>query len=122
MPLAMLLYGSIKNQLEWKNLDPDEYVWMPDYPNRKTAIATARRIFHHILEKADLVDIDKELKPYSFRHYALQSRLRSSHGKVNIYTLAKNAGTFVDQLEKWYLKQMAPTKEMIENLQYSGES
>jgi hypothetical protein len=68
-----------------------------------------------------LVDDEKKLSPYSLRHYALQSRLRSSNGKVNIYTLAKNAGTSVDQLERFYLKNMAPTKEMIENLHWRDE-
>ena len=64
-----------------------------------------------------MVDEERKLSPYSLRHYALQSRLSSSNGKVNIYTLAKNAGTSVDQLERFYLKNMAPTKDMIENLQ-----
>jgi hypothetical protein len=36
---------------------------------------------------------------------------------VNIYSLAKNAGTSVDQLERFYLKNMTPSKGMIENLQ-----
>jgi hypothetical protein len=67
------------------------------------------------------VDDERKLSPYSLRHYALQSRLRASNGKVNIYTLAKNAGTSVDQLERFYLKNMAPTKEMIENLHWRDE-
>jgi hypothetical protein len=67
-----------------------------------------------------LIDEDLKLTPYSLRHYALQARLRGSHGKVNMYTLAKNAGTSVDQLERFYLNKMAPTKELIENLQYRG--
>ncbi|KIC35733.1 hypothetical protein [Leisingera sp. ANG-M7] len=36
-------------------------------------------------------------------------------------TLAKNAGTSVDQLERFYLKNMASTKELIENLQTRGD-
>ncbi|SLN48990.1 hypothetical protein ROA7450_02407 [Roseovarius albus] len=121
LPLAVALYGSLKFPTELSKFDPDDYVWMPDYPNRRTAISTARRIFNHILEKAGLVDEDKKLTPYSLRHYALQSRLRSSHGKVNIYTLAKAAGTSVDQLERFYLKKMAPTNEMVRNLQVRGD-
>ena len=104
------------------SVDPEEYVWMPEYPNRTTAINTARRIFNHILEKADLVDPERKLHPYSLRHYALQARLRGSQGKVNIHTLAQNAGTSVDQLERFYLKRMAPTPEMIENLHTTGEA
>ena len=37
---------------------------------------------------------------YSLRHYALQTRLNKSGGKVNIYDLARNAGTSVNQLGK----------------------
>jgi integrase len=117
MPLCVPLYRGLLNPFDTEGPDKTAFVWMPDYPNRTTAIDTARRIFNHILAKADLDDADRKLSPYSLRHYALQSRLSSSNGKVNIYTLAKNAGTSVDQLERFYLKNMAPTKEMIENLQ-----
>ena len=41
---------------------------------------------------------------------------------MNIHTLAQNAGTSVDQLERFYLKRMAPTPEMIENLHTTGEA
>lgn len=115
MPLCVPLYTGLRMPTDEKP-DKNDFVWMPEYTNRTTAINTARRIFNHILKKADLADEERKLSPYSLRHYALQSRLRSSNGKVNIYTLAKNAGTSVDQLERFYLKNMAPTKGMIENL------
>ena len=41
----------------------------------------------------------------SLRHYSLQTRLRKSNGKVNIYLLAKTAGTSVDQLERFCIKK-----------------
>ena len=118
MPLAVALYRSTTDPFGETKPDPETYVWMPEYPNRRTAINTARRLFNHMLKEADLVDPDRKLSPYSLRHYALQARLRSSNGKVNIHTLAHNAGTSVDQLERFYLKRMAPTKEMIKNLQF----
>jgi len=121
MPLATLMYKGNLHPFGSTIPDRNSYVWMPDYPNRTTAINTARRLFNHILEKADLLDEDKKLTPYSLRHYAIQARLRDSKGKVNLYTLARNAGTSVDQLERFYLKNMAPTKELIENLQTRGE-
>jgi len=43
--------------------------------------------------------------------------LIKSKGKVNIFNLAKNAGTSVEQLERFYLKNLALNDEMIENLQ-----
>ncbi|WP_254448989.1 phage integrase SAM-like domain-containing protein [Thalassococcus sp. S3] len=116
MPLGVLLYRGELPPLAQKVEDENAYVWMPEYPNRTTAINTATRIFNHILERASLVDADIKLSPYSLRHYALRSRLQSSNGKVNIYTLAKNAGTSVDQLERFYLKSMSISNAMIENL------
>lgn len=121
MPLAVPMYQGSLNPFDKGAIDKEAYVWMPDYPNRRTAINTARRIFNHILAEAELVDEDRKLSPYSLRHYAIQARLRGSKGKVNLYTLAKNAGTSVDQLERFYLKNMAPTKELIENLQTKGD-
>jgi len=122
MPFAAALYGASGPNMPPNPHHPEAYVWMPEYPNRTTAINTARRIFHHVIEEAGLDDQDKKLTPYSLRHYALQKRLRASGGKVNIYMLAKNAGTSVEQLERFYLKQMPPTSEMIENLQIKGET
>lgn len=121
LKLAVLIYKDNRNPFEPLKFERDDYVWMPEYPNRRTAISTARRIFKHILEKADMLDEDRNLTPYAFRHYAIQARLRSSKGKVNLYTLAKNAGTSVDQLERFYLKNMAPSKELIRNLQTYGD-
>ena len=118
MAICVPLYAKGReNAFDTKEVDPKAYVWMPEYANRTTAINTARRIFNHILEKAGLDDPERKLSPYSLRHYALQKRLRSSNGKVNIYSLAKNAGTSVDQLERFYLKNMPLNQGMIENLQ-----
>jgi hypothetical protein len=121
MPLAVPLYQGSLNPFSMSETDRNDYVWMPEYPNRQTAIATARRIFNHILDEAGLVDEDHKLSPYSLRHYAIQARLRGSKGRVNLYTLAKNAGTSVDQLERFYLKNMAPTSDIIRNLQTRGD-
>lgn len=121
MKLAVVIYKGDRNPFDLKLPNRDDFVWMPEYPNRTTAINTARRLFNHILVEADLVDEDRKLSPYSLRHYAIQARLRGSKGKVNPYSLAKNAGTSVDQLERFYLKNMAPTKELIENLQTYGD-
>ncbi len=103
--------------------EPDEYVFMPEYANRATAVSTARRIFNHVLDVSGLkLDSNGNARsPYSLRHFALQSRLRGSKGKVNIYWLAKNAGTSVEQLERFYLKNMELSPEQVENLQTLGD-
>ncbi len=88
---------------------PTDYLFMPEYPNRSTATNTYRRIFNYFLEKAELKKYKdgNDRSPYSLRHYALQTRLVKSDGKVNIYWLAENAGTSVYQLERFYLKNLA---------------
>ena len=49
-------------------------------------------------------------------HSDLQ-RLVLSHGQVNIYSLAKNAGTSVNQIERFYAKRLPISEELMENLQ-----
>ena len=101
---------------------PTDHVFMPEYSNRTTAVNTYRRIFNHFLDAADLKK-DKDgnsRSPYSLRHYALQTRLRKSEGHVNIYWLAENAGTSVDQLERFYLKNMEPSSAKVRNIQTFG--
>jgi len=96
---------------------------MPEYANRAAAVSTARRNFNHVLDVAGLkYDSNGNARsPYSLRRFALQSRLRNSKGKVNIYWLAKNAGTSVEQQERFYLKNMELSAEQVENLQTLGD-
>lgn len=117
MPRAYHLYDHLVD--DRVHVDPQDYVFMPEYANRTTAVNTARRIFNHFLDETGLkTDHNGDARsPYSLRHYSLQSRLRGSKGKVNIYWLAKNAGTSVDQLERFYLKNMALSPEQVRNLQ-----
>jgi hypothetical protein len=48
-------------------------------------------------------------------------RIILSHGKVNIYNLAKNAGTSVDQIERFYAKYLPLSAELAKNLQSFGD-
>ena len=78
-----------------------------------------QRQFNYILDKCDLKETKdgQSRSPYSLRHYALQTRLLKSKGKVNIFALAKNAGTSVNQLERFYLKNLQLDDEVVKNLQ-----
>ena len=58
---------------------------------------------------------------YSLRHTAICMRIINSEGKVNIFNLAKNAGTSVDQIERFYARFLPLSKEMAKNLQSFGE-
>jgi hypothetical protein len=48
-------------------------------------------------------------------------RITLSGGKVNIFNLAKNAGTSVDQIERFYARNLPLSREMAINLQSFGD-
>ena len=98
---------------------PKDFIFLPKMKNRETATRIGQRFFNHVVEQEDL-KFDKDGNPrsfYSLRHYALQTRLRKSGGAINIYEFAKNAGTSVNQLERFYLKFMERSPAQIKNLQ-----
>ena len=62
-----------------------------------------------------------ERSVYCLRHTVICMRIILSHGKVNIFNLAKNAGTSVEQIERFYAKHLPLSREMAKNLQSFGE-
>ncbi len=99
---------------------PDNYLFSPDLLNRVTVSKNFTRQFNEILKQGNI-----KLDPftntnhtlYSLRHTALSMRLVLSGGKVNIYNLAKNAGTSVEQIERFYAKYLPLSAELARNLQ-----
>ena len=119
--LAPIFYEKMKKF--YPEHSQDDFVFFPQYLNRRTAIKNFNRQFNYLLERADLKKTNEGLNrsSYSLRHYSLQTRLRKSNGKVNIFLLAKTAGTSVDQLERFYIKNLEFTDAMVENLQSFGK-
>ncbi len=117
MPDAVDFYKKlIQLRPDFKDTD---FLFFNDYPNRTTAIRNVNRMFNHILDVAGLKNTKEGTTrtSYALRHYALQTRLIKSKGKVNIFNLAKNAGTSVEQLERFYLKNLELNEELVRNLQ-----
>jgi hypothetical protein len=52
---------------------------------------------------------------------AICMRIILSHGQVNIFNLAKNAGTSVEQIERFYARNLPLSPELAKNLQSFGE-
>ena len=57
---------------------------------------------------------------YSVRHTAICMRIILSEGQVNIFSLVKNAGTSVDQIERFYARNLPLSGELTKNLQIFG--
>jgi hypothetical protein len=102
----------------------EDYIFLPHYTNRATAARIFQRQFNQLLATTGLkhdavTDSDRSI--YSLRHTAICMRIILSHGKVNIFNLAKNAGTSVEQIERFYARHLPLSREMAKNLQSFGE-
>ena len=123
MPAAVSVYERIS--LRYPDLSgPDDYLFFPQYRNRSSAKRIIQRQFNELLKACKLKQnpvFEYSHSLYSLRHTAICMRLTLSKGKVNIYTLAKNAGTSVNQIERFYARHLPLSAELIRNLQTFGE-
>jgi hypothetical protein len=119
MPGAVSVYSRNKGTMI------DDYIFLSTYKNRSTAKRIVQRQFNALLDRCQLKK-DRYSKSvhtvYSLRHTAICMRIILSQGKVNIFNLAKNAGTSVDQIERFYARHLPLSKEMAINLQTFGDS
>jgi hypothetical protein len=122
MPAAVPCYRRIKHR--YPKAKGEDYIFLPQYQNRQTAAKIIQRQFHEALRRAG-IETDQftgqKHTMYSLRHTALCSRIIFSHGKVNIFNLAKNAGTSVDQIERFYARNLPLSPELARNLQTMGD-
>ena len=111
-------------QRRYPDAGPDDYLFLPQYRNRETAGKIIQRQFKMAMELAGVEDdihTNQKHTIYSLRHTALCMRIILSHGDVNIYNLAKNAGTSVDQIERFYARHLPLSRELAINLQSFGK-
>lgn len=122
MEAAVSVYERIIKR--YPNALPEDYLFYPNYKNRTTAANMVQRQFREALQIGDIKVDGPTGKPhtlYSLRHTAICMRIILSEGKVNIFNLAKNAGTSVDQIERFYAKFLPLSAEMARNLHSFGE-
>jgi hypothetical protein len=118
MPYAVDVYERLFDRhRQVGRVDPDDFVFFPQYQNREYALQTLRRQFEFVVNEAGLrKDARGRARTlYSLRHTALMFRLLKGDN-VDIFLLARNALTSVDQLERFYLAH-AESRMRIENLQ-----
>jgi site-specific recombinase XerC len=122
MPEAVETYQRARQRYPWAK--GEDYLFLPQYRNRTTGAQIIQRQFRALLARTALqrdVHTGKPHTIYSLRHTAICKRLVDSGGKVNIFTLAKNAGTSVDQIERFYARHLPLSKELWANLQSRGQ-
>jgi hypothetical protein len=122
MEAAVSVYDRIRKR--YPDAKPEDYIFYPQYQNRTTASTMLQRTFNEVLRQGSIetdASTGKTHTLYSLRHTAICMRIINSEGKVNIFNLAKNAGTSVDQIERFYARFLPLSKEMAKNLQSFGE-
>ena len=118
MPNAVSIYDRIRKR--YPDAKGEDYIFLPEYQNRQTAARIIQRQFHELLIRASLgtdVISGAHHTMYSLRHTAICMRIILSEGRVNIFNLAKNAGTSVGQIERFYARNLPLSREMARNLQ-----
>lgn len=93
----------------------EDYIFPPHYTNRATAARIFARRSNILPDETGLNHdpvTDSERSLYDLHHTAICMRIVLSHGKVNIFNLAKNAGTSVEQIERLYAKHLPLSREM----------
>jgi hypothetical protein len=114
----------MKRLLRQQVVPPFQSVRPPNYANRATAARIFQRQFNLLLERTDLKHdfmTNSNRSVYSLRHTAICMRIILSHSQVNIFNLAKNAGTSVNQIERFYARNLPLSREMAKNLQSFGK-
>jgi hypothetical protein len=121
MPGAVSAYNRIK--MRHQGYTNDDFLFLPSYKNRSSAKRIIQRQFNALLGRCHLKEdrySDSPHTVYSLRHTSICMRIILSKGQVNIFNLAKNAGTSVDQIERFYARNLPLSKEMAINLQSFG--
>ena len=86
----------------------DDFVFLPHISNRDRAMKIMSSQFNEVLKYADLKNSSsgEPRTLYSLRHTAIMFRLtKGDH--IDLLTLARNARTSVDMIERFYAKPLS---------------
>jgi site-specific recombinase XerD len=121
MSPAVAVYERIRKR--YADSKGEDYIFLPQYSNRQTASKIIQRQFKELMKRAGVEDdpiTGMKHSIYSLRHTAICMRIVLSEGQVNIFNLAKNAGTSVDQIERFYARRLPLSAELAKNLHTFG--
>jgi integrase len=109
LPNAVAIYRQVMaHQLANGFGRPDDYVFFPEEPNRRLILNIIGWLFNWILKDLGIKrgphEIDRSL--YSLRHTSITFRLLYG-GSIDLLTLARNARTSVDMIEKHYASTLS---------------
>jgi Phage integrase SAM-like domain len=106
MPAAAKIYRRVVTQRS-RTPGSDDYVFLPDRPNRTYAKELVRRQFTAALEHLNLKVTPKgdTRTLYSLRHTAITFRLLNAED-LDLLTLARNCRTSVEMIDRFYASSL----------------
>jgi integrase len=109
MPQAVGIYNRVKAFNTANGFGgPEDYVFFPQESNRQFALSTIGWLFSWILKELGLKQGPHggDRTFYSLRHTAITFRLIYG-GNIDLLTLARNARTSVEMIEKFYASTLS---------------
>jgi hypothetical protein len=107
---AVRAYEALKLAAERRGMgSPDDFLFYPDIQDRQKVMMVMDHQFRRVLEHANLRTGRRQQTRtvYSLRHTALTFRLIYGQG-IDLLTLAKNARTSVEMVERFYASELDP--------------
>lgn len=110
MPNAVYVYERICKRTGGK---PDTHLFLPDITNRESARDKMRDRFEALLEATNLKRnaLGQTRVIHSLRHTSLMFRVLAD---VDLFLLARNAGTSIDQIERFYCSHFSADMRLDE--------
>ena len=107
---AVRIYEKLFGHMAERNLaSPDDYLFLPEIKDREAASYLITKYFRKILIDLNLRkgSLGQDRSLYSLRHTAITFRLLYGKG-IDLLTLAKNARTSLEMIERFYVSQLTP--------------
>lgn len=107
---AVRIYEKLFKYMKDKGLaSPDDYLFLPEIKDREAASYLITKDFRKVLLATNLRKghLGQNKTLYSLRHTAITNRLLYGNG-IDLLTLARNARTSVEMIERFYASQLTP--------------
>ena len=107
---AVRIYEKLYQYMKERDLaSPNDYLFLPEIKDREAASYLITRDFRKILIATNLRKghLGQNKTLYSLRHTAITNRLLYGKG-IDLLTLARNARTSVEMIERFYASQLTP--------------
>jgi site-specific recombinase XerD len=107
---AVRIYEKLYQYMKKKGLaKPDDYLFLPEIKDREAASYLITKDFRKVLIATGLRvgHLGQNKTLYSLRHTAITNRLLYGKG-IDLLTLARNARTSVEMIERFYASQLSP--------------